>query len=73
MTCPVCGGAVKVLDCCTDCESVYRRRKCLECDAEFFTTESETPTSQADFNAVKNEYNRELKRAKVRKEKISHA
>ena len=42
MTCPVCGGKTTVYDSIADCESVYRKRKCVECDHKFITTESES-------------------------------
>lgn len=42
MTCPVCGGKTTVIDSASDCESVYRRRKCIECAYKFITTESES-------------------------------
>lgn len=42
MTCPVCGGDTKVAYCVRDCEGVYRRRKCIECEYKFYTTELES-------------------------------
>ena len=42
MTCPICGGATVVRCSRGDCESVCRRRKCLECDHIFYTTELES-------------------------------
>lgn len=50
MNCPVCGGAVTVIDTARDCESIYRRRKCKTCDHVFYTTESELKTSDRDFH-----------------------
>lgn len=42
MTCPVCGGETKVTDTRhPDCETVKRRRECLECGHRFTTTETE--------------------------------
>lgn len=42
MNCPLCGGKTKVIDTAADCESVYRKRKCLECKYNFTTTENES-------------------------------
>lgn len=42
MTCPVCGGYTTVSCTRSDCESVYRRRKCLACGHGFYTTEIES-------------------------------
>lgn len=41
MTCPICGGKTKVIDSAADYESVYRKRKCVECGCRFETTEME--------------------------------
>lgn len=41
MNCPVCGGKVKVEYCVSDCEGVYRKRKCVVCNHTFYTTEYE--------------------------------
>ena len=56
MTCPVCAGKVIVEDSVTDCESVYRRRKCKECNYVFYTTESELKESDRDFHELKSEH-----------------
>lgn len=42
MTCPICGGVSKVYDSISDCEAVYRKRKCLECNHIWFTDEYES-------------------------------
>ena len=42
MTCPVCGGKSKVCDSISDCETVYRKRKCLDCNYIWFTDECES-------------------------------
>jgi transcriptional regulator NrdR family protein len=42
MTCPVCGGKTLIIHCFKDCESVYRRRRCKECNHVFNTAEYET-------------------------------
>lgn len=46
MNCPVCGGDTTVIHCRRDCESVYRRRKCLECNHVFYTTEVESDSAE---------------------------
>lgn len=42
MTCPVCGGEVEVNKSYSDCETVARKRKCVECGYVFYTEEVET-------------------------------
>ena len=40
MRCPVCNGDVKVMDVGTGADAVIRRRKCLNCNHLFFTSET---------------------------------
>lgn len=40
MRCPVCNGDVYVVDSGTNAKTVVRRRKCLECNHVFFTSET---------------------------------
>ena len=42
MTCPVCGEKATVINSASDCECVYRRRRCVECGHIFTTTEQES-------------------------------
>lgn len=56
MTCPVCSGKTKVEMCRKDCDSVVRRRKCLECRFAFYTQETECS------NQVYNDMVREQKK-----------
>ena len=42
MTCPLCGGKSKVYDSISDCDAIYRKRKCLECNHVWFTDECES-------------------------------
>jgi transcriptional regulator NrdR family protein len=42
MTCPICGGKTKVVDCAADVECIYRRRRCVDCKHHFTTTEQES-------------------------------
>ena len=42
MLCPVCGGASRVMATRSDCDGVYRRRKCKECNHVFFTNETDS-------------------------------
>lgn len=42
MTCPVCGGESRIYDTISDCEAVYRKRKCLDCNHVWFTDEYES-------------------------------
>lgn len=53
MTCPVCGGDTTVIGSRADCEGVYRRRKCRECDYKFHTTELESDGE--DFERLQKE------------------
>ena len=41
MTCPVCGGATKVIDSRPEVDNVHRRRECKECGYKFSTVEIE--------------------------------
>lgn len=44
MTCPVCGGGVRVIDVWKyDCETTYRKLKCGGCGHIFYTKEEEVP------------------------------
>lgn len=46
MTCPSCGGKTAVVYCYADCESVQRKRKCIECRYLFYTSEYEEPSDR---------------------------
>ena len=61
MICPSCGNCTRVVDCVYEAKVVYRRRKCLDCEYTFYTTESETPKSSRDFHISKCEKIRESK------------
>ena len=52
MDCPVCGGRTYVDSCTRDCESVYRRRKCKECNHVFYTDESEVESANRTFHRL---------------------
>ena len=43
MTCPRCGGKVRVLDSVNNAEEneIHRKRKCNDCELVFYTTEYE--------------------------------
>lgn len=45
MNCPVCGETTFVVRSIADCEAVYRRRKCRECNYTFYSTEYESDSS----------------------------
>lgn len=60
MTCPSCGGKTTVTRGYSDCESIHRRRKCLDCNYVFFTSEYEAPSDRY----------RELCSAQMRKRRI---
>jgi transcriptional regulator NrdR family protein len=40
MRCPECKGDVKVVDSASNANTVIRRRRCLDCDYVFYTTET---------------------------------
>lgn len=43
MTCPICGAKTKVVDTQSpDCETIKRKRECLNCYYRFFTVETES-------------------------------
>ena len=67
MDCPVCGGATTVKDSRGDCEAVYRRRRCLDCNHEFYTAEYEHPDAGPLLRALYSAYQAE--RSKRRREK----
>ena len=62
MNCPVCGENTRVMDCRADCESVYRRRKCKECNYLFYTTES--GSDGAYLKEISNEIARQRRKNK---------
>ena len=47
MTCPVCGGATKVVDSRPEVDNVHRRRKCKECGYRFSTVEIEVDVKES--------------------------
>lgn len=57
MTCPVCGGSSKVMSTRSDCDGVYRRRRCRECNHIFYTTETDSDGS--DLKRIENNYSSE--------------
>lgn len=59
MDCPKCGYASRVVDSRSESNKVLRRRKCLECNQLFFTTELEVATSKEDFNRLTREVYRD--------------
>ena len=60
MTCPVCGGKTRVMDSRSDCEGVYRRRKCKECGYALYTSEIETDGEE--LKEIEREEKRERRR-----------
>lgn len=62
MICPKCGGVLAVVDSVTDDNSVYRRRKCVECGNRFYTTE--TADSGFKFRDLKNKRMQEIYKKK---------
>lgn len=62
MNCPICGEKTRVLDTVSDCEGVYRRRRCLGCDHRFYTTESDSDGLRF----------REIEQSKIEKRGLKH-
>jgi transcriptional regulator NrdR family protein len=54
MTCPECGSKTKITRTIKQCDVNYRRRKCLDCDYIFFTTETETKNSRLEYYDAQN-------------------
>lgn len=73
MTCPICGGATVVINSVADCEGVYRRRKCKECDHRFYTTESEADGKDLNriYHPIKSEARRRRNEARATENLIS--
>lgn len=63
MNCPICGETTFVVRSIADCEAVYRRRKCRECNHVFYSTEYEADKSV--FNKL--DYQRNKKYPRRRK------
>ena len=63
MNCPVCAGRTIINRTVADCESVHRRRKCLDCGYIFYTAEYETETPD-EFKRVRS--------LKYKSEELSH-
>lgn len=64
MTCPICGGKTLVSYTVTDCDAVYRWRKCRECNHGFYTTECEsdgTHFKKLDYQRREKFYSRRRK------------
>lgn len=55
MNCPKCGGDTVIRGTKCDCESVHRRRICVECGHVFFTSEYESDGK--DFTELCRDYN----------------
>jgi transcriptional regulator NrdR family protein len=58
MTCPVCGGKCLVTDSRGDCEVIYRKRVCIECEHDFYTEEREGRNTKDDYIEFRREYHR---------------
>lgn len=56
MNCPVCGGRTVIRGTHADCESVHRRRICVDCGYKFFTSEYESDGE--DFLRLQTEYSK---------------
>lgn len=67
MICPKCSGSTVVVDSVRDDESVYRRRKCLDCGSVFFSIEVIQNASATLFNIYKRQAGAESKRRRSSK------
>lgn len=66
MKCPWCGGKLKVEECATDYNHVYRRRICLECHRLHWAMESAADPSEVEneIRRIRREHNTMNKREK---------
>lgn len=53
MKCSKCGGTTRVIDSRPNCEAVFRKRKCCDCNTVMYTSEYETDNSE--FNRLVSE------------------
>ena len=65
MTCPVCGGKCRVIDCRGTCEEMYRKRLCTECEHIFYTVEREEREAKWDYRERAAEYTRTMKLKRI--------
>lgn len=67
MTCPVCGEKSLVKDSRGDCEVIYRKRVCVECEHVFYTEERELRETKDDYKEFVREYHRNIVLKRVAK------
>ena len=60
MNCPICGEATVVVRSLADCEAVYRRRRCRECEHIFYSAEYESDS--VIFNKIEYQINKKYQR-----------
>lgn len=67
MECPKCGGKTRVIDSGKYIGSVFRQRKCTECDYRFWTEEnvSEDPVTIRSFVSYKKRNYRNRKKGGI--------
>ena len=58
MNCPKCNGQVKVSECFSNNDAVYRIRKCIECGYRFSTEEKYSCSKM--FYKLKSDYYKKL-------------
>lgn len=64
MFCPYCKGRTLVKDSKAIAGHVYRRRRCQECGALFYTEEVENPTAKYPLWQLRHEFKRQKEDAK---------
>jgi transcriptional regulator NrdR family protein len=69
MTCPICGGKTMVRDTKSDCEGVYRKRICLECNHKMYTAEYESKEAISRFYELQCEYQEKRRNGKTKEVK----
>ena len=62
MNCPVCGENTKVAGSKSDCDAIYRKRRCLSCNYVFYTEEFESVNNGIEYHRLLREYEKSLKR-----------
>ena len=72
MFCPVCGEKTLIIGTKSDCESVYRKRRCAECKHTFYTEEYESESNEY-YNQMMREYQRRIKAERNRRKEEENA
>lgn len=72
MNCPICGEESRVIGSKSDCESVYRKRRCEGCKHVFYTEEYESESNEY-YNQMLRAYDRHRKAERNRRKEEENA